>query len=867
MGCCQVAKASEDEEIYNSFSKIFREKKYTFSISNYEEIADDLSFLSNNNFKKLIKKQVVRTNFINKCINKIKNDLLSGKYPEDDAVYKLLFHILVSTLILKNSIMENGISVTLQNPNKFEFDLLGLAFTIIKTEFAGINNLRITIYYLARMLTLLCVRTKDTNKFIDINFYVNKIIKCIDGFPAGEDLYYFIRDNIIFLGQYCDINDDLFIEENTKMNLIILYSESIIFNYQFIIENHLLIKKFISSKINSDILENNLNGVNSDNVSNNDTQKISQMQNIINLNKIVHSLYNFICVVGQDTNIGRTIFNNINTEMDKLITAQRTIKFNEILLLLLFGECCIYNNQKMILSLLDYLAEIITNDIKNNNIYYSIIIDSYFLFMKNDILNTHYALIIAQIFMKEIEVMNQENNEIDINNFLISKILQTISNFNVFFNKAIELFFYFIYDISNFSKNKNLDNLLINLSTIIKKYFSYINNKAKKISSTNIISLTNNEYIPIYETKVCEYLYKKKILMDEFETISRNFEGNAKIIYIIDFCLNFMLFIFNYMNCTEMTKEVLNRKKLYYKLFKIITQLESLLIEKECEMTLANDYIITTISIILLILENKKYSEDDIRITDCECLYKAIEYNLQSLLKDAKLKNSDQSSKDINIDFNVVKFIYNIIFFILCQFKRLFRVPTPMEKIHKEIVEFISKLDEQSGKYLSSIEINNYMNKQTLNEKDTYNQYLTDTLVGQNDSEYSINNTTFKQILEIIYSKLFGRDTSLYIFFDNQKKFLVSNGLNINLDYSGFLGISSNSKPGSDVITEGNISMNNGLEDISFMDKNKNDKSIVKSEFSSNNQIEVPDYKNVKENDLLKIETEEDRNIYSNIRI
>ena len=179
MGCCQVAKASEDEEIYNSFSKIFREKKYTFSISNYEEIADDLSFLSNNNFKKLIKKQVVRTNFINKCINKIKNDLLSGKYPEDDAVYKLLFHILVSTLILKNSIMENGISVTLQNPNKFEFDLLGLAFTIIKTEFAGINNLRITIYYLARMLTLLCVRTKDTNKFIDINFDVDIIAFCI----------------------------------------------------------------------------------------------------------------------------------------------------------------------------------------------------------------------------------------------------------------------------------------------------------------------------------------------------------------------------------------------------------------------------------------------------------------------------------------------------------------------------------------------------------------------------------------------------------------------------------------------------------------------------------------------------------------
>ena len=863
MGCCQTIEPSEDEEIYNNFSKIYRENDFNFLISNYEENTERLSTLSNNNFKKLVKKNEVRANFINKSINKIKTEILSGKYPENEQVHKLTFHILVATLILKNYIKENGTLVTLQTPNKFEFDLLGLAYTIINTEFADINNLRILIYYLARMLVLVFLRTKDSNKIIDINIYVNIIMKCIDGFPSGEELYYFIRDNLLFLGEYFNVNEDVIIEENTKLNLIILFCKSIVFNYKFIIDNHSIIKQFITNKINSEIMENNLNGLNNDNASNNDAQKITQMKNIIDINKIIHSLYNFICVVGQDINIGKTIFNNLNIEIDKLITEPRTLKFNEILLLLLFGECCANNNQKMILSLLDYLSEIVTKEIKNNNLYYSIIIDSYFLSMTNDLLNKHYALIIAQIFMIEIEIMSKENNKIDINNFLISNLLQKILNFSAFFNKAIELFFYFIYNISNFTKNKNLNNILINLSAIIKKYFSCVINKAKK-SSSNTISLTNNENIQLCETGTSEYQYKKKILMDDFEIISKNFEGNAEIINIIDFFLSFLLFIFNDMNTNEMTKDIPNRKKLYNKLIKMITQIELLLLDKKSEIATVNDYIIISINIILLILENKTNSEDNIIITDCECLYKAIEYNLQSLLKNLKTSN-----KVINIDFNVLKVVYNTTFFILCQFKRLFRIPNSIEKIHKETVETITKLDEKCGKYLSLIEINNFINSQNLNDNDSHTHYLLETLVNQNDNEYSLNNTTFKQILDIIYSKLFGRDTSLYIFFDNQKKYMVSNGLNINLDSSGILGGSLNSKLGSDVITEGNISLNNGLEDISlnFIDKNKNDKSMYRSELASNNQIEIPDCRNLGDIDLLKNENCDGRNIYNSIRV
>ena len=84
----------------------------------------------------------------------------------------------------------------------------------------------------------------------------------------------------------------------------------------------------------------------------------------------------------------------------------------------------------------------------------------------------------------------------------------------------------------------------------------------------------------------------------------------------------------------------------------------------------------------------------------------------------------DISSHQGNIDFNVLKIVYNTTFFILCQFKRLFRIPNSIEKIHKETVETITKLDEQCGKFLSLIEINNFINSQNLNDNDSHTHYL-----------------------------------------------------------------------------------------------------------------------------------------------
>ena len=94
-------------------------------------------------------------------------------------------------------------------------------------------------------------------------------------------------------------------------------------------------------------------------------------------------------------------------------------------------------------------------------------------------------------------------------------------------------------------------------------------------------------------------------------------------------------------------------------------------------------------------------------------------------------------------------------------------------------------MDENCSKLLSDINLTNFIINN--NSSDNQNYFYLKELFSNNDKNFSIERNKFKQILEVIYSKLFEVNSSLNIFFDNQIHnsnyiYNVNNSLNKTLN-------------------------------------------------------------------------------------
>ena len=86
-----------------------------------------------------------------------------------------------------------------------------------------------------------------------------------------------------------------------------------------------------------------------------------------------------------------------------------------------------------------------------------------------------------------------------------------------------------------------------------------------------------------------------------------------------------------------------------------------------------------------------------------------------------------------------------------------------MVKIHKEIIDCISNCNKDISVYLDEVSDNIYTNSKL--NKSVYQdlkQYL------KEDKKFEIDPKLFRQIIDIIYSKLFGKTSSLFIFLESQ---------------------------------------------------------------------------------------------------
>ena len=802
MGCCSSVKHSEEEEIINFFNKLYKENIFKLNIKNYQENYNKIYKLSGNNFKKLSKKKNVCVCFV-KLLKKKENIIINSNHV-DDEIQKILFHIIILTLLLEEKIKEGLIfndnnNIGKNNLINFKRDLLAYGLNLFNIQFTDLITSKMIIYYLSKM-TYLCFKDFiDTNNYISIKKFIDKIKLIIDSscLDDEEENYIFIRDSILSLSEFFHYNKLFILSEEDLVDILIdlyvtifyYYSDYFIKHFSIIKEN---INKNMRNAINKLMVINKenilpnikqvLDIIDSDNINNNLNNDYKDNKDI---NLITDSIYYFFKVSIQDIFSGKNILNKFGVNLDEKNKDNKdNKKFNDIILLILFYEFCTKEDEKLSLCLLDYIVELFCNknstiQIYTNNIYYDITLDSYYLIHKNQTFSKQYISFLSQIFTKEME----NNNE----NPLLNQLIQIYYKKEKTMNKLIKLFFDFLLNISYYYKekshiinhyennnNENMKKILFPLTNIIKTYF--IN---KYSSGFSPISNENN-YINCSTNYNTYNLYNGgknhiKLEISDYELMTKNFFNFINIkeenLYVIEFYFCLHLFIINNMDVKELISDVSKRKKIFDDLFKIITDLEIMLVKNpEKENNIINDgkednikyilinYIIMAIQIILIILEinDKSY------IQDCFILYKSLQNNVQLLLE------IDNKNIDNEVHIFNLKIIYSIIFFILSQFIRLINIPNSINKKSIDILDCINQYNEKSGKYLSNINVPNFIIAKESVE--TNFQYLKEILLSkdkENDSNF-INYNIFKQILDIIYSKLFGKESSLNIFFDNQ---------------------------------------------------------------------------------------------------
>ena len=814
MGCCENVQTPEEENILSIFNKKLKENGLYFSIKNYQDNYDKILKFSGNIFKRLSKKQNVRLNFIKKLREK-ETLFINNNKPKIEDVQKILYQIMLLTILLdtkKEEVInteEIHNDINQINLNNLKRELLEHGYNLFSMEFNDINNSKKVKYYLTKLFILCFQDFPDVNNYISLAVYIEQIKSVLDlaNFTDEEERYIFVKDSVLTLGEYFNYNNYVSFDE--KINEIIIDLIVIVMNYwnDYFVSNITGIKDSINKNVRNatdklinyeefnDNIETKLNNdninfedFNSDNINDDIFQK--------DIKLILESLYYIFNKIIQDIYMGKNIIINLG---NKLISKNdNKYQFNKIIIFILFYECYIKSNEKLILCFLEYITDLyITNDqliLIDDDIFYDIVLNSYYLLYKNEQLNKQYISLVTQIFIKE---MGKEENK---SQLLINQLIQIYQKKEKT-NKINKIFFYLIFNVgiyynnlinSNYDKENNIvniinnefnkskiiiKNILLNLNEIIKAYFmNNINGFTPSIKEKGVVVLntnninnlsTNNVTYNVYNNE--NYINNLKISINNYEKIIANFFhfNNLKneILENIEFYLYFHIFIINNMNILPLINDLTQREKIYNNFFRIITHIEILSIQDSIQKknNFINGYVNDIISSLQIILKINELNSPNNYIQDCFLFYKSLAKNIKTLI-DLDISKNINSAKIASIN---LKIIYSIIFFILCQFINLINIPNSISQLNDQIIATIKQFNEKCANLFSKINISNFIIYNNTSDNQNY-FYLKELFSKENDENFSIEQDMFKQILDVVNVKLFGINSSLNIFFDNQ---------------------------------------------------------------------------------------------------
>jgi len=267
------------------------------------------------------------------------------------------------------------------------------------------------------------------------------------------------------------------------------------------------------------------------------------------------------------------------------------------------------------------------------------------------------------------------------------------------------------------------------------------------------------------------------------------------------------MFIDTNISFDDVYNDMACRKYFYQKIISLITTLEILNIEED------SIYINELASLIKILVNVIKKNTNDYFV-DFEIIYKNLNNNFSKISKIKK--------EEINII--CFKLIYSISIFIITQIKKIFRIPSSMQKLHEEIVQEIYKINKNYKKYINDIDIYDYKSNalsNNSNSNDKFYQNLVEEFSNENndDNDLFLSNKEFKKLIDLIYRKLFGKNSPLIVYFKSQ-----GNSLN---DYESELDKFQNNKG----------EMDGGI-DNNLKDNNKNNRKSINFDDFDNLNIE-----------------------------
>ena len=471
---------------------------------------------------------------------------------------------------------------------------------------------------------------------------------------------------------------------------------------------------------------------------------------------ITLSFYYFLNVTIQDTLSGKKIFqdfddmidddiNNIlsnnSNEMTSKIDATNNKNIFKIIYLILFNKCKLENNTIIILSFLYFISDKIKNE-KFKEQYYDLLSQIYFLF-NNDNIKHLIVTIFSQSFIKEIE--NKSNFDI------VTEIFGTQQS--LFHSNRIRIFKHFLINIGdNFKEILGITlkiKILKKLTDVLAKYIKHFNKHAyeEKFPSYFITEHRNNKY---------------NLKMEEFSSLFTNFELDEEIFYennynyhsyfikYIKFHVNLSIFLADNFTFVELFKDFYFREKALEKLIYFITELEIFSIKDD--ESCITDIIVLIEILIKIIKKNSVNCLEDFHFITCQ-----LGNSLKKIIGDINMGCNSNSCGFI------LKLSYSIIIFILIQLKKILLFPNSIIKIHKNVIDSINKVNKKVSECLNGIKVELY-NESKLNVDifQDFKNYI------KEKKNLEIKYEQFSQIINLIYEKLFGCKSSLYLFFESQ---------------------------------------------------------------------------------------------------
>ena len=243
--------------------------------------------------------------------------------------------------------------------------------------------------------------------------------------------------------------------------------------------------------------------------------------------------------------------------------------------------------------------------------------------------------------------------------------------------------------------------------------------------------------------------------------------------------MNLSIFLADNFTFIEIFKDFPVREKAFERIIYFITELE--IFSMKDNESCITDIIILIEIFIKIIKKNSINCLEDFHI---------ITSHLGNSLK--KIIN------DVNLGFNshsfcfILKLSYSVIIFILIQLKKIFLFPNSITKIHKNIIDSIKKYNSKIAEHLNAIKYEFYNEcKLSIDIYQDFKKYL------KEKKNFEIKYELFNQIINIIYEKLFGNTSSLYLFFESQNLNLDINeeisksaegkGININQEHIDYI--------------------------------------------------------------------------------